>query len=70
MLKITVVETCIYLLKKDEEEEFLTLLKDIVKQIRNTWKVWSYKTVKIHIVPGYEQLIRLGNESIPSLWRI
>ena len=45
MLKMTDVKlekirnqtlTRIYLLKKDQEEEFLTLLKDVLKQIINT----------------------------------
>ena len=41
MLKITDVKLektfkSIYLLEKDQEEEFLTLLKDMLKQIINT----------------------------------
>ena len=59
ILKMTGVElekiqtlTCTDSLKKDREEEFLTLLKDAVKQITNTWKImilqnrqYTYRTL-------------------------
>ena len=50
MLKMTEIElekvsdidkTC--LLKNDSEEEFLTFLKDMLKQIINTWMIMTLK---------------------------
>ena len=35
--------TSTYLLKKEQEEEFLTLLKDMLKQIVNTWMIMILK---------------------------
>ena len=33
----------IYLLKKEQDEEFLRLLKDMLKQIINTWVIMTLK---------------------------
>ena len=50
MLKMTDVNlkkyltlTCTYSLKKDQEEEFLRLLKDTVIQITNAWNIMTLK---------------------------
>ena len=39
------------MLEKLLEEEFRTLLRDMLKQITNTWKIVTLKNRQIHIVP-------------------
>ena len=46
------------------------LLRVMLKQIINTWININPKTVKIYMLPWYEQFVWLGIEWISSLWQI
>ena len=46
--------TSTFFLKKNWNEELVTLLKDMLKQITNTWMTLTQKTVNFYIIPWHE----------------
>ena len=58
-----------YLLKKDKKEEVLTLLKDMLKQIINTWMIMILKNSQYlcHTLTWIIYMVGNGSEWMSSL---